>query len=254
MTDDVTRQVVERFAEGLRGVPAVVAVWAHGSWAGGDHRPGVSDLDLVAATERPLTGAVEERVVAVHRGIAEEFPSASAVHCAYVAAGTWDDLGREHPTWAHGELLRRPVTAVTRVELHRFGRVLYGPPPSAFVPPVDDRRLAEFVVEDLCSFWRPALGRPERWLRDVWVDLGLLTLARASVTLESGRLITKAEALGVLTTMGAPGEVVDDIRRRRYGHPAPSGAPALRPDRRAELTRAFLAPAIDEVVARHRHR
>ncbi|MBQ0829163.1 nucleotidyltransferase [Streptomyces sp. RG38] len=242
--------MLERFAGGLRGVPAVVALWAHGSWAGGDHRPGISDLDLVAVTERALTGAEGERVVAVHRGLAEEFPSASAVHCAYVAADAWGDLGREHPAWAHGELMRRPVTAVTRVELHRFGRVLYGPPPAEFVPPVGDRQLAGFVVEDLRSFWRPALDHPERWLRDVWVDLGLLTLARASVTLESGRLITKAEALDVLTALGAPGEVVDDIRRRRYGRPAP--APALRPDRRAGLTRGFLGPAIDEVVARHR--
>ena len=111
------------------------------------------------------------------------------------------------------------VTPVTRRELHDFGLVLYGEAPAALLPPVTGDQLAGFVVRDLESFWRPSLDHPEVWERDIWVDLGLLTLARATVTLRDGKLITKAQALGVLTELGAPAEVVDDIRQRRYGNP-----------------------------------
>jgi hypothetical protein len=143
--------------------------------------------------------------------------------------------------------MHRPVTPVTRRELHDFGLVLYGQPPAALLPAVTDEQLANFVVKDLVNFWRPALDHPERWLRDIWVDLGLLTLARALVTLRTGRLITKAEALDVLTNQGAPAEVVDDIRQRRYGDPRPASDQWIH--HRANLALTFLGPAIDQVVA-----
>jgi hypothetical protein len=108
-------------------------------------------------------------------------------------------------------------------------------------------QLAGFVVQDLESFWLPSLDHPERWDRDIWVDLGLLTLARATVTLRDGKLITKARALCVLTELGAPPEVVEDIRQRRYGNPGPASQQWI--DRRAELTLTFLRPAIEQVVA-----
>jgi hypothetical protein len=89
------------------------------------------------------------------------------------------------------EFVLRPVTPVTRRELHEFGLVLYGEEPAALLPPVTGEQLAGFVVHDLEKFWLPSLDHPERWERDIWVDLDLLTLARATVTLRDGRLITK---------------------------------------------------------------
>ena len=97
------------------------------------------------------------------------------------------------------------------------------------------------------SFWLPSLDHRERWDRDIWVDLGLLTLARATVTLRDGKLITKAEALCVLAELGAPAEVVADIRERRYGEPGPAAQWWIA--RRAELTLAFLRPAIEQVIS-----
>jgi hypothetical protein len=102
---------------------------------------------------------------------------------------------------------------VTRRELHDFGLVLYGETPAALRPPVIGEQLAEFVVQDLEGFWLPSLDHPERWDRDIWVDLGPLTLARAGVTLRDGKLISKAKALCVLAELGAPAEVVEDIRQ-----------------------------------------
>ncbi|MFG2819070.1 nucleotidyltransferase [Kitasatospora sp. NPDC048365] len=247
MADDATRQLLDRFVGLLRPMPSVIAVWAHGSLAGGDYRPGRSDLDLIAAVAQRPSPEQEARLVRLHESLAAELPQASALHCSYVAAGDWDDAAARHLTWAHQELMRRPVTPVTRAELHRFGVVLYGPPPAGLVPPVTGRELARFVADDLREYWRPALDHPERWLRDIWVDLGLLTLARAARTLESGRLITKGEALEVLVELGAPAEVVEDVRQRRYGSPAPASPQWA--ERRAELTRGYLGPAIDGLLA-----
>ena len=136
---------------------------------------------------------------------------------------------------------------MTRRELHDFGLVLYGEEPAALLPAVTGEQLAEFVVKDLETFWLPSLDHLERWDRDIWVDLGLLTFARATVTLRDGRLITKAEALDVLTGLAAPAEVVDDIRQRRYGDPGPASQRWIA--RRAELTVTFLRPAIEQVIA-----
>jgi hypothetical protein len=136
---------------------------------------------------------------------------------------------------------------VTRRELHDFGLVVHGEEPAALLPPVTGGQLAAFVAQDLEGFWLPSLDHPPRWDRDIWVDLGLLTLARATVTLRDGRLITKASALCVLTGLGAPAEVVDDIRQRRYGDPGPASPQWIA--RRAELTRTFLRPAIERALA-----
>ncbi|MGQ4385727.1 nucleotidyltransferase [Streptomyces sp. SAS_270] len=238
---------------------APVAVWAHGSLAGGDYQEGRSDLDLIAVVERPMTLAGVRGVVRLHRGLRKAGPLAENVHCSYLTPDAMADVDHSHLTWAHDRLMRRPVTPVTRRELHAFGLVLDGKPPEDLLPPVSDAELREFVVRDQREFWRPSVDKARLWTRDIWVDLGMVTFARASVTLREGRLISKREALDLLLGLGAPVEVVDDIGGRRYGgdwragaaaearEPLPPAGPWL--DRRAELTRAFLGPAIDRLVA-----
>lgn len=245
--DQTTEQLLDAFVNALRPVVPLVSAWAHGSLAGGDYQPGRSDLDLIAVLDRPATAVDEQRLGDVHESLGRINPLASQLHCSYPALTELDDPVRPHLTWAHEELMHRPITPVTRRELHDFGLVLYGRPPAGLLPLVTGRQLTDFIVKDLQNFWRPALDHPERWTRDIWVDLGLLTLARATVTLHDGKLITKAEALDVLAELGAPTDVVDDIRQRRYGAPDPASEQWI--NRRAELTLAFLGPAIDQVVA-----
>ena len=245
--DEATSWLLGRFVSAIQPAVPLVSAWAHGSLAGGDYQPGRSDLDLIAILSRPCTAAEEQRLGEVHESLGSASVLASRLHCSYCVAGELDDATRLHLTWAHEELMRRPVTPVTRRELFDFGLVLYGEEPAALLPPVTDEQLAEFVVQDMESFWLPSLDHPERWDRDIWVDLGLLTLARATVTLRDGKLITKAEALSVLTELGAPAEVVDDIRQRRYGDPGPASRRWIA--RRAELTLTFLRPAIEQVVS-----
>ncbi len=225
---------------------APVAVWAHGSLAGGDYVEGRSDLDLVAVLDHPIAPRTVWRIALLHTRL-RTASLAGRLHCTYLTPPTAADAGRRHLTWAHQQLFRRPVTPVTRAELHTFGRVLHGAPPADVLPPVPDGELAAFVVRDQREYWRREVDRATNWTQDVWVDLGLLTFARATVTLREGRLISKREALDVLPGLGAPGEVVADIRRRRYdGAPPPRGEWVLR---RARLTRDYLGPAIDALVA-----
>ncbi|MFD8544213.1 nucleotidyltransferase domain-containing protein [Streptomyces sp. NPDC059649] len=255
-----TDALLQRFRTTLHTHLPLRALWAHGSLAGGDYQEGRSDLDLIAVLDRPYTAEEERHIGALHRTLDATDPLAPHLHRSYlVADDTTADPGRTHLTWAHRELLHRPVSPVTRRELHTFGRVLSGDAPGALLPPVTDTELAAYVRDDLRSYWRPALDHPARWLQDAWVDLGLLTLARATVTLRDGTLIIKAGALTVLGELGAPDAVVTDIRSRRYG-PRPPVVPAdpERPEpspwllHRADLTRAFLGPAIDRTLATYR--
>ena len=223
-----------------------VAVWAHGSLAAGDYQEGRSDLDLVAVLPGRVTPAVVWRIALVHARL-RALPLAAGLHCTYLTPSTAADPDRRHLTWAHEELFRRTVTPVTRRELHAFGRVLHGRAPAGLLPPVEDRELADFVVRDQRDFWRPALDKAPLWTRDIWVDLGLITFARATVTLREGRLISKREALDLLPGLGAPTEVVDDVRDRRYDAPAPPTEQWTA--RRARLTRDYLVPAIDALTA-----
>ncbi|GAA3827330.1 nucleotidyltransferase domain-containing protein [Streptomyces phyllanthi] len=242
---EATDRLLDRFLTGLRDL-APVAVWAHGSLGSGDYQEGRSDLDLIAVLDDPVTLRTIWRVARLHARLRAE-PLAGKLHCSYLTSGTSADAERRHLTWAHEQLFKRTVTPVTRRELHSFGLVLHGEPPEALLPPVPDRELAEFVVRDQRDFWRREVDRADNWTQDVYVDLWLVTYARAVVTLKEGRLITKREALDLLPSFGAPVEVVEDVRRRRYEGPgAAPGAEWLA--RRAQLTREYLGPAMDALV------
>ncbi|NNN30486.1 nucleotidyltransferase [Streptomyces sp. S3(2020)] len=240
-----TDALLDRFLSGLAPLDPL-ALWAHGSLAGGDYQEGRSDLDLIAVLHAPITPRTLWRLATLHARLRAE-PLAGLLHCTYLTPEAVTDSGRSHLTWAHEQLFRRPVTPVTRRELHTFGRVLHGKDPAGLLPPVLDLELDGFVVRDQRDFWRPKLAKAERWRQAPWVDVGLTTFARATATLRDGRLITKREALELLPELGAPVEVVEDIRRRRYEDPAPpTGEWAAR---RGELTRGYLGPAIDGLVA-----
>ncbi|MFF4541671.1 nucleotidyltransferase [Streptomyces aureus] len=248
MPEEATARLLDRFLAGLRPLDPV-ALWAHGSLAGGDYQERRSDLDLIAVLKEPVRPGTVRDLIRLHRRLSTEEPLAAQLHCSYLTPGTTAGAGRSYPTWAHGTVMRRPVTPVTRRELHAFGRVLHGVPPADLVPPVPESELRAFVVRDQKEFWRPSVDKPGLWTRDIWVDLGTVTFARATVTLRDGRLISKREALELLPGLGAPPEVVEDISRRRYGDttvPTPAWT-----RRRAVLTRDFLGRAIDGLVAAH---
>jgi len=248
MTDDDVKRVLDRFTRDAGRVLPLAALWAHGSLALGDFVPGRSDLDLVALIAAPAGDAARPALQRVHEALISDEPLAAGLHCTYVVSGEQADPSRRHLTWAHAELFERRVSPVTRRELLVGGLCLVGPPPATVIPAVTDAELADYVRADLRDFYYPQTGRADLWLRDIWVDLGMLTLARAEVTLREGRLITKREALDVLARMGAPADVVADIRSRRYGGAAVTSDEWL--SRRGDLARTFVRLGIERTLAR----
>ncbi|NED88279.1 nucleotidyltransferase domain-containing protein [Streptomyces sp. SID11233] len=247
MTATETDQVLKRFVAGVRPLVPTVAVWAHGSLALGDFQEGRSDLDLIAIVDGPPDTAHRERLAEFHQLLVDEEPAAAALHCSYLPRTSLAEAGTDHVTWAHGMILERPVTPVTRRELLDGGLTLYGPPPTRLLPPLVPGQLEEYIRLDLREYWLPATDRPDLWLQDAWVDLGPLVLARATVTLRDGRLITKGEALTELPALGAPADLVHDIHERRYADPVPiSEAERVR---RGEQARAFVRHGIRNTLA-----
>lgn len=240
MIDEAVQPVLDGFVSSVRKVAAVEAIWLHGSLALGDYQLGRSDLDVIVVTSSPPPPAVAD----VHRQLIRDFPLAAKLHCSYMTELA--DLSVRHPTFAHRRYFDRPVTPVTRRELAIGNRTLFGPTPAELLPVVSDEELFAFIRRDLNDFWLPATRKRTNWYADIWVDLSLLTIARAHVTLATGDLITKRAAFDVLPYLGAPADVVEDIRRRRYGPEFRTG-PWWR-HTRAGLTRRFVSTAIPAVL------
>ncbi|HEY3556268.1 MAG TPA: nucleotidyltransferase domain-containing protein [Kribbella sp.] len=240
MIDEAVQRLLDGFVTSVRSVAAVEAVWLHGSLALGDYQLGRSDLDVIVVVSAPPPPAVED----VHRRLIQANPLAAKLHCSYMT--NLADLSVRHPTFAHQRYFDRPVTPVTRRELATGNRTLFGPAPAELLPAVSDEELFAFVRSDLHDFWLPATRKRGHWYEDVWVDLSLLTIARAHVTLATGDLITKRAAFDVLPRLGAPADVVEDIRRRRYGPEFRTG-PWWR-HTRAGLARRFVSTAIPAVL------
>ena len=233
--------LVHHFADAVREVTGVRAFYAGGSIGSGDYRPGISDLDLVAVLDRPLTRAARTRLTVVHAAFPEP-----KLHCAYVAAGELDDMARTHVTWAHEQLFRRPLSGIARAELHQFGVVVHGPPPGALIPSLSDDELRGAARTELAVYWPGALRHPRRWRTDLHVDLGLTTVSRADVTIADARLITKREAIDRLPSLGVPEELADEIRRRRAGEPVEHTEAQLKD--RAVLVRGIMRRELDRLL------
>jgi hypothetical protein len=242
--DEAVQPLLDGFVTSVREVAAVEAVWLHGSLALGDYQLGRSDLDVIAVVSEPPSPAVAD----MHRELIRADPLAAKLHCSYMQTSQLADLSIRHQTFAQGRYFDRPVTPVTRRELAIGNRTLYGPAPSELLPPTTDEELFAFIRRDLRQFWLPATRKRSNWYADIWVDLSLLTIARAHVTLATGDLITKRAAFDVLPRLGAPADVVEDIRRRRYGTDVRTG-PWWR-HTRAGLTRRFVRTAIPAVLGR----
>ena len=209
--------LVGTFAGRVRPVAGVTAFWVAGSLASGDFRPGVSDLDLVALVAAPLTEEQRRALIDLHEALARTDHRATKLHCDYLPATEVEDVTAEHVRWAHGELYRHPLNGIARAELLRFGVTVYGPEPDEVLPAVGAADLAAAVRGELTGYWTDALRKTHLWLQDVYVDVGLFTLARAEVTLHDGRLITKQEALPRLAGLGVDPALVAEITQRRQG-------------------------------------
>lgn len=185
-----------------------------GSLATGDYRPGVSDLDLVAIVNGPAERLRLAALVSIHEELDRGTAAGLDLGCVYVSGSALLDHRARHPTWTHGGLVQRPLSAITRAELVRYGFAVLGRPPAAVLPPMtgDDVRAA--ARAEVCGYWAWAARRPFMWRYPVIADLGLTAMARGRHALRTGDLLTKTQAI---EAADAPRWLIEQLRARRRG-------------------------------------
>lgn len=214
---------VEALARRLRGVGWVTELFVGGSLATGDYRAGVSDLDLVALTEGPVDEARRSELAEIHRALDATLAAGASLGCVYVADSALADPGARHPTWTHGDLIERELSAIVRAELVRYGRAVFGRAPREVLPAVSDDDVRRAAQAELTGYWASAARHPWWWLDPVFADLSLTAMARGRHTVATGELITKTAAID---KVNAPHWLRTELRSRRGGMPVRS--PRLR--------------------------
>jgi hypothetical protein len=237
---------VATFAQAVCRVADVIGFYAGGSLAMGDFRPGTSDLDLAAVIATDLDDRRCDDLRELHERFLRQEPSAAKLHCVYLPVGAVADPLTEHLTWAHGELYRRAFTGVARAELLHDGITVFGPQPCELLPNIDLPALQAAARAELSGYWSGAVRKPWLWLDDVYVDLGLLTLARVEATLTDGCLITKREAITRLHRFGVHEDLVREIAARRRGETVT--LTAIQRAHRAVTTRRLVSRGISTLV------
>src|ERR1700761_1507924 len=210
---------VGQLAGRLAGLGWVTDLLVAGSLATGDYVPGVSDLDLVALTQGPVTPARQEVLAALHRELDRGDAAGLGLGCVYADADALADLGALHPTWTHGTLVQRILSGVTRAELVRHGFAVLGRPPAAMLPEMTDDDVRRAARAELCGYWAHAARRPLWWLNPVIADLGLTSIARGRHAPQTGQLLTKTKAI---EQAHAPAWLKDQLSARRQGRPVAS--------------------------------
>jgi hypothetical protein len=235
---------IAAFQEAVRPVIWVSGLYADSSLGRADGDVGA--LGLVAITESRPGRRGQRRLRRAHRRLSRAGGPAARLTCCYVPETEAPAITARYLTWVGGRFGRQPLTAIARAGLLRGGIVISGPPPSRFLPPLDDAALRRAVSRELASYWRPVAARRRIWLRDSCVDLGLITLAQAGAILADGRLITREEAISRLGDLGVPAGLAAEIARRQTDEPVPS---ALRYRlRRARTARRLMAAGIADLL------
>ena len=208
------REGVSSLGDRLRELDWVTDLWVGGSLASGDHVPGVSDLDLVALVAGEVTPERRRTLAGIHRDLDAGAAAGTDLGCQYVAAELLPGRATLHPTWTHGSMVDRALSGITRAELVRFGYAELGRPPADVLPAMGDDEIRDAARAEVCGYWAWASRRPRMWLSPVFADLGLTAMARGRHALETGRLLTKSDAVA---RAAAPPWLVEQLRARRRG-------------------------------------
>lgn len=237
---------LDRLRDGLLEVTDLQGLYLYGSLTTGDFSPAKSDIDLIAVPRcRPGKDALA-RLQRLHLDLASAGGAFGRLNCLYIPAGRLADPEQLHPYWFGDQFTEWHLKLMTMVELARAGGALYGPWPPPGLGEVSLARLQEAVRDELSGYWREAIGHQDIWLQDLWVDFGLVTLARSAAVLRDGALISKSEAIGELAGFGVPAWLSEQIRRRREGGEV--DVPEQQRPARARLVRRIMTDGIGRLT------
>jgi hypothetical protein len=239
---------LSRLKEGLTAAIDLRGLYVYGSLTTGDFSPASSDMDIVAVTEREPDQGALDRLRSLHLDLASAGGAATRLNCLYVPAELLGDPDHLHRYWYEDHFTRWQLKLMTQAELATSGQALCGdwPVPGLRAVPVDDLRAA--VRAEVDDYWRRVAGRRKLWLKDVWVDHGLVVLPRAAALLSSGDLITKSESISRLAEFGVPAKLAGEIRRRRDGEQVRLNR--LERLQRARTARRVMAAGVERLSAR----
>jgi hypothetical protein len=206
-------EIVAEFGQRLADLGWVRTLQVGGSLATGDHRAGVSDLDLVALTSGPLTAEQRLQLISLHEAV----PPAAKLGCTYVPAQLVGVLSQKHATWTHGQLIQRRLSGIARAELVQHGYAVFGREPPEVWQYMSAEDISRAVADELTGYWSWAVRRPWLWFSTAQIDLAVTTMLRARHAWSTGELITKSAALGAPQPAGVPGDLIQAVRARRNG-------------------------------------
>jgi hypothetical protein len=204
----VRRLVVGHLRRLDRGAPGLVELlYLTGSVALGDYWHGVSDVDFLAVTSRPLDDGALAVVGSAHQGM----PVAPLYDGVYLERGALAALADDCPGVPHvvGGVFRTgqpcgEVNPALWLTLARCGVVVRGPSPVAVgVRAPDTERLRWWNLDNLKSYWQPLAGRIRQAMAgrtgDAAAEAGgvawaVLGPARLHYTLATGEVISKSGA------------------------------------------------------------
>ncbi|HEX6527223.1 MAG TPA: nucleotidyltransferase domain-containing protein [Streptosporangiaceae bacterium] len=248
---DVT-ELLGRLRDRLAVREDVVGIYVYGSLVTGDYSPAASDIDVIVLVACEPGGAMIRELTELHTALLHTalpqtaLPGAGApagqLHCLYVAADAASDPERLCTYWFGDRMTQWQMKLLTQAELASAGVALYGPWPPPGIRPVPVAAIQAAVHEEITGYWRRLSRKRRCWLRDSWVDHGLVVLPRAEALLTTGELITKSQAIGRLAGFGLPDWLTEEIRRRRDGDPVTVGK--LRQVYRALLTRRIMRDGV----------
>jgi predicted nucleotidyltransferase len=239
--------LLDRLRDALVARGGLVGVYLYGSLCTGDFSPAHSDIDVLVLLEREPDKAAIGELIQLHTALASEDDPAGRLHCLYASAQDAADPALLRTYWYGDQMTQWRVKLLTQAELAAAGVALYGPWPPPGLGPVAVADLQAAVREEITGYWRRVARRRRLWLKDTWVDFGLVTLPRAEALLTAGDLITKSEAIRRLPSFGVPATLADQVRRRRDGQDVPL-APLQR-IRRAHVARRLMRRGIRRLTS-----
>jgi Domain of unknown function (DUF4111)/Nucleotidyltransferase domain len=198
MNDDADPLLGELLA-GIQNIlgDRLVGLYLYGSLATGGFTPGVSDVDLLAATSDDVTASDLGPLREMHAALVHRHPDwDDRIEIAYLsttALGSFKERRASLAITSPGEPLHIIDAGVDWLmnwhHLQHCGRRLFGPPPTFITPTTHD----EFI-ESLRDHVRNAddwIARVDNRRAQSYV---VLTLCRSLVAFQSGRNVSKQKA------------------------------------------------------------
>ena len=212
----------------------LVGVYLRGSLATGEFVPETSDLDVFAATERPVSEEEFAALAALHTHLrALPNPYARRLEMAYVDRVALRRFApdQRHPTLGQGEALQWSEHSTNwileRWALREHGVALLGPDPRALIDPVSPDELRAAVRLRLRDWedWANDDEDPDWSLPRAHKAYVVETMCRALHTLACGELASKQRAVAwAAKTLPQPWSLTVERSRSWHGDNTPDSA------------------------------